>query len=410
MKVIVPVDLSIMPWNVNSAVNERAKFVVAAGEPEANISELCRQYGISRETGYKWLKRFEVEGPAGLANGSHTPKRRPHAMSDGMREAILKMRRTRPSWGPKKIKACLEREEKAREEDKRRTVPAISSIGELLKKEGLIHRRRKPRARVGASQQPLSRAEAPNDVWSIDYKGWFQTGDGKRCDPLTITDNASRYLIRLTAMPEINQERVKGVMEAAFRENGLPVAIRSDNGAPFVTAAPAGLSQLSIWWTKLGIRHERIEPGKPTQNGRHERFHLSLIKDRLEWEVAWDWKLQQGLFVAYRKEFNEQRPHEALGMKTPGEVYEPSVRIYSGRAPEMEYEQRYQVRRVNEGGTFLWEGERIGISKVLKGERIGLLESEDDLYEVYFGPVLLGWFDAASGIFVRVEEMENESS
>ena len=410
MKVIVPVDLSIMPWNVNSAVNERTKFVVAAGEPEANIAELCRQYGISRETGYKWLKRFEVEGPAGLANGSHTPKRRPHAMSDGMREAILKMRRTRPSWGPKKIKACLEREEKAREEDKRRTVPAISSIGELLKKEGLIHRRRKPRARVVASQQPLSHAEAPNDVWSIDYKGWFETGDGKRCDPLTITDNASRYLIRLTAMPEINQERVKGVMEAAFRENGLPVAIRSDNGAPFVTAAPAGLSQLSIWWTKLGIRHERIEPGKPTQNGRHERFHLSLIKDRLEWEVAWDWKLQQSLFVAYRKEFNEQRPHEALGMKTPGEVYEPSVRIYSGRAPEMEYEERYRVRRVNEGGTFLWEGERIGISKVLKGEWIGLLESEDDLYEVYFGPVLLGWFDAVSGIFVRVEEMENESS
>lgn len=352
------------------------------------------------------MRRYEAQGAAGLEDGSHAPRTRPHAMPEPIREAILRMRRSKPSWGPKKIKASLEREEKGKEESKRLTVPAISSIGELLKKEGLVHRRRKPRARVEASSTPLSHAGKPNDVWSIDYKGWFETGDGKRCDPLTITDNASRYLIRLTAMPEIKQERVKGVMEAAFRENGLPGAIRSDNGAPFVTAAPAGLSQLSIWWIKLGIRHERIEPGKPTQNGRHERFHLSLIKDRLDYEVAWDWRMQQGVFVAYRREFNEERPHEALGMRTPGEVYQPSERVYGGRAPEMEYEKRYQVRRVGAGGTFLWEGRRVGISKVLEGERIGLLESDDDVYEVYFGPMMLGWLDGATGIFMREDEMK----
>jgi putative transposase len=276
----------------------------------------------------------------------------------------------------------------------------------LLKKEGLVHRRRKRRPAAAPGSEPLSHAVQANDVWSIDYKGWFETGDGQRCDPLTITDNASRYLIRLTAMPAIKQERVRGVMEAAFRENGLPGAIRSDNGSPFVTPAPGGLSQLSIWWIKLGIRHERIEPGKPQQNGRHERFHWSLLKDRLDWEVAWDWRLQQGVFVAYRKEFNEERPHEALGMKTPAEVYEASGRVYRGRAPEVDYDGRFEVRRVNEGGMFLWKGQRVALSSVLKGERIGLLESDDEVYEVYFGPVLLGWFDGASGCFVRQEQAE----
>lgn len=395
-----------MPWNVSGAVQERTKFVVAAAQPESNITELCRQYGISRETGYKWLRRFASGGPSGLEEGSHVAKNRPHAMPEAMREAILKVRNSKPSWGPKKIKASLERLEQAKQEQKRRSVPAISSIGELLKKEGLVHRRRKRRPAAAPGTEPLSHAVQPNDVWSIDYKGWFETGDGKRCDPLTITDNASRYLIRLTAMPAIKQERVRGVMEAAFRENGLPGAIRSDNGSPFVTAAPGGLSQLSIWWIKLGIRHERIEPGKPQQNGRHERFHWSLMKDRLEWEVAWDWRLQQGVFVAYRKEFNEERPHEALGMKTPAEVYEASGRVYSGRAPEMEYDGKFEVRRVNEGGTFLWKGKRVALSSVLKGEQIGLLESDDEVYEVYFGPVLLGWFDGASGCFVRQEQAE----
>lgn len=395
-----------MPWNISDPVKERTRFVVAAAERETNFTELCRQFGVSREIGYKWLRRYETQGPSGLEEGSHVAKNRPHAMPEDMRKAILDLRRKRPSWGPKKIKASLERSEQGRQEGKRRAVAATSSIGELLRKEGLVHRRRKRSPSAGASTEPLSHAVQPNDVWSIDYKGWFVTGDGKRCDPLTITDNTSRYLIRLTAMPEINQDRVRGVMEAAFRENGLPGAIRSDNGSPFATPAPGGLSQLSIWWIKLGIRHERIEPGKPQQNGRHERFHWSLIKDCLDYEVAWDWRIQQGVFVAYRKEFNEERPHEALGMKTPAEVYRPSAREYRGRAVEMEYGEVFQVRRVNPGGGFLWKGKRVAVSAVLTGERIGLLESDDEVYEVYFGPVMLGWFDGASGYFVRREQAE----
>lgn len=393
-----------MPWNVSGAMQERTKFVVEAADPEANMTELCRQYGIARETGYKWLRRYEEHGPAGLAEGSHVAKHRPHAMPEAIREEIVALRRSKPSWGAKKIKASLERQERAKAARERRIIPAVSSIGELLKKEGLVHRRRVRRSAAAAGNEPLSHAVQANDVWSIDYKGWFATGDGRRCDPLTITDNATRYLIRLTAMPRIEQESVRGVMEAAFRENGLPRAIRSDNGSPFVTPAPGGLSQLSIWWIKLGIVHERIEPGKPQQNGRHERFHLSLMKDRLDWQVSWDWKTQQGVFVAYRQEFNQERPHEALGMKTPAEVYQGSRRIYSGRAPEMEYDEKYAVRRVDAAGKFLWEGRRVALSGVLQGERIGLLESDDDVYEVYFGPVLLGWFDGASNYFLRQEQ------
>ena len=190
---------------------------------------------------------------------------RPHAMAGEMREAVLGLRQKHPGWGPRKLKVVLER--------RREAVPAASTIGELLRREGLVHRRRRRRYGTAAGSEPLAHAVAANDVWSIDYKGWFRTGDGQRFEPLTITDNASRYLLRLTAMPGIEQKRVRAVMEAAFREYGLPKAIRSDNGSPFVTGAPGGLSELSIWWMRLGIRHERIEPDEPQQNGRHERFH-----------------------------------------------------------------------------------------------------------------------------------------
>lgn len=265
-------------------MEERAKFVLEHQRGELSMSELCRRYGVSRQTGYKWLERFGEGGLAAMTERSHTPMNRPHAISENIREALVALRRKHPSWGPKKLKVVLA---------KTMPAPAASSIGELLRREGLVHRKRKRPAGVAPMTLPLAHAEAPNDVWSIDYKGWFQTGNGQRCEPLTITDNASRYLLRLTAMPGIDQQRVRDVMEAAFREHGLPRAIRSDNGTPFVTSAPGGLSKLSIWWARLGIRHERIEPGEPQQNGRHERFHLSLIKDLLDYRLAWDWRLQQ---------------------------------------------------------------------------------------------------------------------
>jgi len=379
---------------------------MAVEAKEGNIAELCRRFGISRQTGYEVLERHRTEGYEGLRERSHAPRTKPHAMSEAVKEMVLKLRRERPSWGPKKLKAYLERLEGAKAEAERLRMPAASSMGDLLKQEGLIVKRRKRPGGQVPSSEPLGHADEPNRVWSIDYKGHFKTGDGRRCEPLTVTDNESRYLLKLVAMSGIQSERVRAVMEAAFRENGLPEAIRSDNGAPFASNAPGGVTQLSLWWERLGIRHERIEPGKPQQNGRHERFHLSLLRDRLDGGVAWDLRAQQRVFERYQHEFNEERPHEALEMRTPADRYRASAKRYDGQNPEFEYGEGFQTRRVYEQGTILWAAERIPISPVLAGENIGLREEEEDLFAVYCGRIFLGWLENRTHTFVREDRAE----
>lgn len=374
---------------------------MAVEAKEGNIAELCRRFGISRQTGYEVLERHRTEGYEGLRARSHAPRTKPHAMSEAVKEMVLKLRRERPSWGPKKLKAYLERQEGAKAEPERRRMPAASSMGDLLKQEGLIVKRRKRPGGQVPSSEPLGHADEPNRVWSIDYKGHFKTGDGRRCEPLTVTDNESRYLLKLVAMSGIQSERVRAVMEAAFREHGLPEAIRSDNGAPFASNAPGGVTHLSVWWERLGIRHERIEPGKPQQNGRHERFHLSLLRDRLDGGVAWDLRAQQRVFERYQREFNEERPHEALEMRTPADRYRASAKRYDGQNPEFEYGEGFQTRRVYEQGTILWAAERIPISPVLAGENLGLREEEEDLFAVYCGRIFLGWLENRTKTFVR---------
>jgi transposase InsO family protein len=385
---------------------EKVGFVMAVEAKEANIAELCRRFGISRQTGYEVLERHRTEGYEGLRERSHAPRTKPHAMSEAVKEMVLKLRRERPSWGPKKLKAYLERLEGAKAEAERLRMPAASSMGDLLKQEGLIVKRRKRPGGQVPSSEPLGHADEPNRVWSIDYKGHFKTGDGRRCEPLTVTGNESRYLLKLVAMSGIQSERVRAVMEAAFRENGLPEAIRSDNGAPFASNAPGGVTQLSLWWERLGIRHERIEPGKPQQNGRHERFHLSLLRDRLDGGVAWDLRAQQRVFERYQHEFNEERPHEALEMRTPADRYRASAKRYDGQNPEFEYGEGFQTRRVYEQGTILWAAERIPISPVLAGENIGLREEEEDLFAVYCGRIFLGWLENRTHTFVREDRAE----
>lgn len=385
---------------------EKVEFVMAVAGKEGNMAELCRRFGISRQTGYEVLARHGKDGYEGLMARSKAPRRKPHAMSEEVKELVLGLRRERPSWGPKKLKAYLERLEQSRPEGDRRRLPAASSMGDLLKQEGLIVKRRKRPGGQAPSSEPLGHADGPNRVWSIDFKGHFKTGDGKRCEPLTVTDNESRYLLKLVAMSGIESERVRAVMVAAFREHGLPEAIRSDNGAPFASNAPGGVTKLSLWWERLGIRHERIEPGKPEQNGRHERFHLSLIRDRLDAGVAWDLRAQQRVFESYRTEFNEQRPHEALSMRTPGECYQPSARPYDGQNPEFEYGEGFQTRRVYAQGTFLWAAERIPLSPVLAGENIGLREEEEDLFAIYCGRIFLGWLENRTHTFVREDRAE----
>jgi putative transposase len=318
----------------------------------------------------------------GLNERSHAPRHKPHAMAEEVKELVLELRR------------------------ERRRLPAASSMGDLLKQEGLIVKRRKRPGGQVPSSEPLGHAEAPNRVWSIDFKGHFKTGDGRRCEPLTVTDNESRYLLKLVAMRGIEGERVRAVREAAFREHGPPEAIRSDNGAPFASSAPGGVTKLSLWWERLGIQHERIEPGKPEQNGRHERFHLSLLRDRLDAGVAWDLRAQQRVFENYQREFNEERPHEALKMRTPAECYQPSGRRYWGQNPDFEYGEGFQMRRVYAQGTLLWAAERIPLSPVLAGEIIGLREEEEDLFAVYCGRIFLGWLESRTRTFVRHDRAE----
>ncbi len=386
-----------MPWKEKYRTMEKVGFVMAVAAKESNIAELCRRFGISRQTGYEVLTRHLKEGYEGLRPRSHAPRKKLHAMSEVVKDLVLKLRRERPSWGPKKLKAYLERQERAKPEEERRRMPAASSMGDLLKQEGLIVKRRKRPGGQVPSSEPLGHADKPNRVWSIDFKGHFKTGDGKRCEPLTVTDNESRYLLKLVAMTGIESERVRAVMQAAFR---------SDNGAPFASNAPGGVTKLSLWWERLGIRHERIEPGKPQQNGRHERFHLSLLRDRLDQGVAWDLRAQQRVFEHYQREFNEERPHEALEMQTPSERYRLSARRYDGQNPEFEYDEGFQTRRVYGRGTILWAAEQIPISPVLAGENIGLREEEEDLFAVYCGRIFLGWLENRTNTFVREDRAE----
>ena len=371
-----------------------------------SFAELCRRHGISRQTGYTIVGRFREFGREGLEEQSRAPHSRPRAMEEGTRQELIDLRVAHPSWGPKKLKVRLE--ETRKRAGQTEAVPARSTIGEMLDREGLIHRRRR-KPETGAAAGKGSKLRDPvesNEVWSADFKGWFRTTDGRRCEPLTVTDNASRKLLRLVASGGIQGNQVRAVMESAFREYGMPVALRTDNGAPFASSAPGGLSELSVWWIRLGIEHERIKPGKPTQNGRHERFHLSLIQDCLEYQIGYDLRSQARIFASYREEFNQLRPHEALEMKTPDSVWSPSPRPYPGRVPEMEYGIGYQQRRVNEQGSFPWNGVRVPLSPVLAGEVIGLMEIDDDVYEICFGPVCLGLLDGRSRTFARTEIAE----
>jgi len=290
-------------------------------------------------------------------------------------------------WGPRKLHQILERDQPGRR------WPATSTIGEIVKRAGLVVERKK-RRRTEAYTQPLAHANESNRVWCADFKGWFRSGDGTRIDPLTITDAWSRYLLRSQAVEKTNTERVRAIFEAAFREHGLPEAIRTDNGAPFASSAVGGLSRLAVWWIKLGIVAERIEAGHPEQNGRHERMHRTL---KLELRPAEDWRGQQRELDRFRQEYNQVRPHEALGMQTPASVYEPSPRAYPSRLPEIEYPDAMLVRTVRSHGHFRWNKHDVFLSEVLWGERIGLETDDDEIFTVYFAHLPLALLDARTG-------------
>jgi transposase InsO family protein len=386
--------MTSMPWKESRIVNERVRFIADVLKGEQTLTELCLLYGIARKTGYKWIERFQQAGPAGLEDLDRRPQSCAHATPDVIVQQILELRSEHPTWGPRKLRARLEQPRGDTD------WPAASTISAILRRAGLVHARKHKR-RVTPSSSPLGEITAPNQVWCMDFKGFFRCGNQERCDPFTITDAFSRYLIRCQAVPRTTFEYVDAICEAAMREYGLPERIRTDNGSPFATTSVRGLSRLSIKWIKLGIVHERIEPGEPQQNGRHERMHRTLKRDTAT-PPAFSLREQQDRFDHFRHCFNEERPHEALAFATPGSVYVANSRPYPSTLPEPTYGPELETRRVKNMGAIKMKGGLIFLSEMLCHEMVGLLPREEDRYTVYFGPVLLGEIDLYLRTFTRV--------
>ena len=372
-------------WKETRAVDQRVLFVEAVHRGEESVSELCARHGVSRKTGYKWLGR--AAAGESLEDRSRRPHTSPQRLDDALVELVLELRRKRPTWGPRKLLARLQVLHRKRDD-----WPSSSTIGELLKRNGLV-RKRRVRARVDPYASTLAPMNAPNAVWCADFKGDFRTADQSRVLPLTITDGASRYLLRCTALSRIDGPNVQPVFESAFREFGMPSVIRTDNGPPFAATAPAGLSKLAIWFFKLGITPERIQPGKPTQNGRHERMHRTLREDAIS-PPARTFAQQQRKFDVFQRVYNEERPHDALGMRTPADVYEDSPRRFPRALQKPTYPPHFLLRAVRSNGEIKLGGRKIFDSETLVSENVGIEERDDDSYAVYFGSLRLGAIDA----------------
>lgn len=375
-----------MSWKETNVMDERLKFVAGYLRGELNMTRLCEQFGVSRRTGYKWLNRYASDGVTALVDKSRRPHNNPHAVTPEVVRLLTDCRKEHPFWGPKKLLALLELSYPGLD------LPVPSTVSALLKKHGLS----KPRKRAARTSDPYTQPflgyDRPNAVWCADFKGHFRTGDKKRCYPLTITDGFSRFIIRCDALKLQQSGPSAEVFESAFKEYGLPDAIRTDNGPPFSSVSPAGLSVLAVWWTKLGIRHERIEPGHPEQNGRHERMHRTLKAETAK-PPRGSLRAQQRAFDEWRREFNEIRPHESIGMVPPATIYKPSPRLYVGEAPDPEYSSTFIPKRVTRAGDIRFAGADWYISWNLRYELVGLKPVSDGTWLVTFGPLEVGIID-----------------
>lgn len=374
-----------MPWTETEPMKERMRFIVDWERGLFKVNELCRRYGVSRKTGYKWIDRFEADGVEGLSERSRAPHDCPHRIAAVVARAILDARRQHPSWGPRKLLAWLavRRPELM--------LPAVSTAGDLLKRHGFVKRRRRRHRWVHPGAPELV-AAAPNDLWTADFKGHFRTGDGVYCYPLTIADQHSRYLLGCTALESIRTEHAKPIFERLFRDVGLPSAIRTDNGAPFASTGIHGLCAMNSWWMRLGIRHQRIEPSHPEQNGAHERMHRTLKAETTR-PPAHTRRGQQRKFDRFRDEYNYERPHEAQDDEPPAKAWRPSRREYPSRLPKPEYPGHHLVRLVSNAGTFRFQSRQIFLSNALAQDHVGLEESKDGIWSIYFYDVLLGHLD-----------------
>jgi transposase InsO family protein len=376
-----------MPWKETGPMDQRLRFIAAVSASGGlGMTEACQLFGISRKSGYKWLDRYKAGGPAALADRSRAPKTTPWAVDPKVSSVVVAARKAHPTWGPVKLLDWLT----PRQPNMR--LPAPSSVGDLLKRRGLVTIRKR-RMRTERPKKPLIHVRKPNDLWSIDFKGHFLLGNGQRCGPLTITDSLSRSLLCCRAMSDHpTTEDVQPAFERICREFGLPSALRSDNGTPFASRGLARLSRLSVWWVKLGIALEHIDPGRPDQNGRHERMHRTL-KEEATIPPSYDERRQQLRFDHFQREFNSERPHEALQGRTPNSIYLPSTRPFPDKLREIEYPSHYTIRMVRSDGTFKWKGENVFCSDVLYGEPVGLEEIADGRWLLSFDRITLAILD-----------------
>ena len=374
-----------MPWNHSDPVTERLRFVGLAQEGLYEMKELCERFGVSRQTGYATLKRYDEKGVDGLKDGSHAPQSCPHRITEEMRGVLLAARRAHSDWGPRKVLDWL------RLFRPELTLPAASTVGDLYSREKLVKPRRRTRNWSHPGRTHV-RVGEPNDLWTMDFKGDFRLGDGQRCYPLTIADSHTRYLLTCHGLGSTAHAGAWTVVECAFREYGLPRAIRTDNGGPFATKAISGLSRLNIWWTQLGIAHDRIAPGHPEQNGSHERMHLTL-KQGTAFPPAADMGAQQVKFDGFRSEFDFERPHEALGGRTPGSLYVRSPRQLPEALPGPEYPGQCEVRQVRANGILYFKNQQIFLSELLSGHDVALEEIANGIWSIYFYTLLLARLD-----------------
>jgi len=374
-----------MPWKETCTMDQKIQMVGDWLSEEYTITQLSKMYEVSRKTIYKWIGRYEREGPPGLEERSRVPRSHPNATPLEIAREIVATKLRHQRWGPKKVVAWLE------EHHPEERWPAASTASGILKREGLVKSRRRKR-KTPPYTEPFNKCHRPNMVWSADFKGQFRTGDGRLCYPLTIYDNFSRYILSCRGLSHPTLEETEPWFERVFKEYGLPEAIRTDNGAPFASVGLGGLSRLSVWFIKLGIKPERIEPGHPEQNSRHERMHRSL-KEATATPPKRDIKEQQEVFDEFVLEHNLECPHEALGQKTPASFYHPSMRPYPTEVPKVEYHGDVIVRQVRHNGEIRWRGELVYLSEALAGEAAALKQQEEHLWEIWFSSYSLGVFN-----------------
>lgn len=375
-----------MPWRTVELLDEQLRFIASyLGGEASSFAGLCRRFGISRKTGYKRVARYLECGPGGIGDLSRAPHNHPNATPAEVVEAVVSYKREHLFSGPRKVVAKL------RELHPEMLVPAASTAGRILEAHGLVRPRRR-RRRTPAWGEAAMGCEEPNQTWSADFKGWVRTGDGKRCDPLTICDVCGRFLLACQGLSRPTYVLARPVFERTFLEYGLPQSLRTDNGWPFASVGLGGLTPLTVWWVELGIVPERIAPGHPEQNGRHERMHRTL-KEQTVSPPAADLRAQQLVFDRFRQEYNHERPHEALGQRPPASVYRPSERSYPEHVREIEYAAGLVVRRVRSNGEIRWKGGKVFLTEALVGRPVGLRQVGQDIWAIHFGMLEIGLLD-----------------